>query len=270
MKNNNLIHLFTILFLTSIIFSVANWSVDGFDFFEFQHNNKYFQSWISIAGVLFSLIISITVSIIYKKTKILSLRFIPIAFILTAIAYATIGYHLSYCKVCSNLTLCGASHNYSDFFIIIALVIFTLLSILQNQIDIKIKTSALKILSYGLISAIIILTLVLFFSLQFIEIPNIITYRGSFNLQGIVFIIPLVLSIWFFIYFKNSYKSIKNITILFILLIAGFIPQTYHILFCNECNIMECSEFFVLSGLIMLIVVMILIYSININLKAKV
>ena len=82
MKITNI--LFSIFFLISIIFIYLGWNVDGFDFFKFQEQHFYFQSWISIAGILFSSVMSITTFVVYKKTKFQSLKYIPLSFLLTA------------------------------------------------------------------------------------------------------------------------------------------------------------------------------------------
>ncbi|WP_373030351.1 hypothetical protein, partial [Sulfurovum sp.] len=53
-------YLFSILFLLSIIFVFVDWNADGFNFLEFQEQHFYFQSWISIAGILFAIVMAIT------------------------------------------------------------------------------------------------------------------------------------------------------------------------------------------------------------------
>ncbi|MEA3498820.1 MAG: hypothetical protein U9R16_07170 [Campylobacterota bacterium] len=261
------IYLFFVLFFASIIFSLLDWSVDGFDFFKIQNHKYYFQSWISIAVAIFVFIMSVTTYIIYKRSGLLSLKLISISFLIISFAYAIIGYHTSYCKVCSDLSLCGASHTYPNYFIVIALITLSVTVLLAN---IKQNVKLLKIFSYGLIISTILLMSVLFISIQFMETPDVAIYiYKNLNLQGFIFIFPLVLIVFSMLYFKTIYK-LTNVTIfIFVLLFISFIPQAYHIFICTDCHSMECSEFFIFAGLLMFIAVGLLIYAISLQLDKK-
>jgi len=262
-----LINLFVLLFLASIFFFFIDWSIDGFDFFKMQNHKYYFQSWISIAGAIFVLIMSITTYIIYVKSKILSLKYISISFLFISFAYAIIGYHTSYCKVCSDLSLCGASHTYPNYFIVIALITLSVMILLTN---IKHNVKLLKIFSYGLIIATVLLMIILFISIQFMETPDLAMYIfKNLNLQGFVFIFPLVLIVFSLLYFKAIYKLTSVTIFIFILIFISFIPQAYHIFICTDCHIMECSEFYIFAGLLMFIAVALLIYAISLQLEKK-
>ena len=259
--------LFFLFMLVSIGFTLIDWNVDGFDFFKAQKYELFFQSWVSIAGVIFTAVMASTVFIIYKKTHVHSLKFIVFSFLLTSLAFGIIGYHTSYCKVCSDLTMCGASHNYPNYLIVIALIISAITSIVVN---LKNNIIILKVLAYGLISASLLLLIVLFFSIQFMETPDVISYVvNNINLQGLVFIFPILLLLITFIYFKKMYQISNSASLVFLLLFISLLPQAYHILICAECHSMECSEFFVFSGLIMLVSIGLLLYSISLQLEEK-
>lgn len=261
-------YLSPILFLIAIIIIYIDWNVDGFDFFKFQEQHLYFQSWISVAGILFSTTLAITTFIIYKKMKLHPLKYISLGFLVTSISYLIIGYHASYCKICSDLGYCAASHNYSDYLMIIAFVIFIFLVIITNRnLDILKKMHSLRRFSYGLVIATILLTTTLFISLKYLEIPDNISYLYTINLQAFVFILPIIIIIWAFIYFRQIYKVSKMYLFIAILSSFSFLPQFLHILTCNDCHTMECSEFYVFSGLLMLIVTGLFIHAVNIQLQ---
>ncbi len=265
-KNTPLI-LFILLFFSAVTALFVGWSVDGFDFFKAQEYELYFQSWVSIAGILFTTVMAISTFLIYKKSKIRSLKFISLSFLLTSFAYGIIAYHTSYCKMCSDLTMCGASHNYSNYFVVIALVI-TVLTILL--INLKSNITVLKQFAYALIFASTLLLITLFISIKFMEIPDVITYVVStINIQGLSFIFPLILIIFSFIYFRKMYKDNKSVLLIFTLLFISFLPQAYHIFVCSECHSMECSEFFVASGLMMFLAIGLLIYAIGLQLEEE-
>lgn len=266
-QKNKFIIISAVLAVAALIFTVLDWSVDGFDFFKPQDYQFYFQSWVSIAGILFTLTMSITTFVIYKKCKLDSLKFISLSFLMTSIAYLLIGYHASYCKVCSDLSLCSASHNYSNYFSVIALVITAITALLVN---LKNNIIPLKLFSIGIISASFFLLAVLFISIQFMETPDIISYvTVNFNLQGFVFIFPMILIILSFIYLKSIYKVSNVISFVFVLMLISFLPQAYHTFICAECHTMECSEFYIFSGLFMFIAIGLLIYSISLQILEK-
>lgn len=260
-------YLFSILFLISIIFVVADWNANGFNFFEFQEQHFYFQSWISIAGILFSTIMVITTFIIYKKTKLPSLRYISISFLLIVTVYTIIGYHASYCEVCSDLGYCAASHSYPNYLIIITFVIFVLNTIMfSRSLDVVKKVELLQKLSYGLIIATILLSITLFISLKYLKIHDHISYHGTTNLQALIFILPLILIVWAFVYFRRTYKVSSVYILMAVLVSLSLLPQFYHILRCKDSHIMECSEFYVIPGLIIMIVVGLFIHAVSIQL----
>ncbi len=242
--------------------------MDGFDFFKFQKQHFYFQSWISIAGILFSSVMAITTLIIYKKTKFKSLKYIPLSFLLTAVAYSIIGYHASYCKVCSDLGYCAASHNYPNYFLIITLLIFILSAIMSSRsVELVKKVQLLQKFSYGLITATILLGIALFISLSYLEIPDNISYFYTINLEGIFFLFPLMIILWAFVYFRRTYKVSPIYLIMALLASLSYLPQIFHVLTCLDCHTMECSEFYIFSGLIMLIVTGLFIRSVSIQLQ---
>jgi len=233
----NFFNLFIVLFITTIVFSLIDWSVDGFDFFTFQSSKYYFQSWLSLAGIVFSFIMFITTFIIYKKSDIASLKFISLSFLLSLFAYASIGYHTSYCQMCSDLSMCGASHNYPNYLIIIVLTMLVLSVLVAN---IKKSIVFLKLLSYGLILATFLLMGILLISVEYMEIPTVIDYVFSvLNLQGFVFVFPLIFIIFIFLYMRKIYKFTTISILIFILAFSSFLPQAVHIFTCNECHIME-------------------------------
>ena len=260
-------YLFSILFLISIIFVLADWNAGGFNFFEFQEQHFYFQSWISIAGILFAIVMAITTFIIYKKTKLPSMKYISISFLLIATVYAIIGYHASYCELCSDLGYCAASHSYPNYLIIITFVIFVLSTIMfSRSFDVVKKAELLQKLSYGLIIATTFLSITLFLSLKYLKIQDHISYLSTSNLQAFIFILPLISIIWAFIYFRRTYKASRVYILMAGLVLLSFLPQFFHILRCKDCHTMECSEFYVVSGFIMVIVIGLFIHAVSIQL----
>ena len=261
-------YLFSIFFLLSITFIFVDWHIDGFNFFKFQEQYFYFQSWISIAGILFAIVMTITTFLIYKNTQLHSLKYISIGFLLTAAAYFITGYHSSYCKICSDLGYCAASHSYPNYLMIITFVIFVLSIIMSSRsLDIVKKVQLLHKFTYGLTIATILLSIILFISIQYIEVLDHIYYFYTTNLQALVFIFPVVIMIWAFIYFRRVYTVSRLYIVLVLLASLSFLPQFLHILTCKDCHIIECSEFYVLSGLIMLIVSGVFIHAMSIQLQ---
>lgn len=251
----------------ALAFTLIDWSVDGFDFLKTQNYKFYFQSWVSVAGLIFTTVMAITTFIVYKKSQLHSLKFIVLSFLLTALAFGSIGYHTSYCKVCSDLAMCGASHNYPNYLTVIALIVSVVTALLMN---LKNNITVLKLFAYGLILASLLLVIILFISIQFMEIPDVIAYViSTINLQGFVFIFPLALIVLSFVYFRKQYIVPTVILFVFALLFISFLPQAYHLFVCTECHTMECSEFFVFSGLLMFAAVGSLIYSIGLQLEER-
>jgi len=261
-------YLFSILFLISIIFVLVDWNADGFNFFKLQEQHFYFQSWISIAGILFSIIMAMTTFMIYKETKFPSLKYISISFLLIATAYLIIGYHASYCEVCSDLGYCAASHSYPNYLIMITFVIFVLSTIMfSRSLDVVKKAVLLQKLSYGLIIATLFLGITLFISLKYLRIQQgHISYLSTTNLQALIFILPLIVIIWAFVYFRRTYKASRVYILMAVLVLLSFLPQFFHILRCKDCHTMECSEFYVVSGLIMVIGIGLFIHAVSIQL----
>ena len=256
-----------VLFIVMLLFSFLDWRVDGFELLKSQSFEFYFQSWVSIAGLSFTTIMSVTTFIIYKKTKISSLKFMSLSFLLTSLAYLSIGYHSTYCKVCSDLGICSASHNYSNYFIVIALVTFVLSVLLMHA---KNNISILKFFAYGLITASSVLLLVLFISIEFMEIPGIAFYEvNTINLQGFVFVVPLILIAFSYIYYRKKHKMKKVIVAIFLLVSVSFIPQAYHLFLCEECHTMECSEFYIVAGLMMFMALGLFVYALGQQLKEE-
>jgi hypothetical protein len=251
-----------------MIYVLKYWRIDGFDFFEPPDHHFYFQSWISTAGILFTAVMAVTTYIIYNKTKLQSLKYIPMSFILIAAAYSVIGYHASYCKVCSDLGFCAASHNYPDYLMVITFVIFVLAAImLSRNLDLLKKTESSQVLLYGLLLAMIALLTASAISLNYLEIPNDISYVTTSNLQVFVFIIPLVMILSALISIKNISKASGVYLLMAFLASLSFIPQVFHIYACKDCHDMECSEFYVFSGIIMIIVTGLLIHAIRIQVR---
>ncbi len=259
--------LFIVLFIFALVAMFVGWSVDGFDFFKAQNYELYFQSWVSIAGIVFTWVMAMSTFFIYKKSKIASIKFISLSFLLTSFAYGIIAYHTSYCKMCSDLAMCGASHNYSNYFTVIALVVSVLAILSMN---LKNNIGVLKQFAYALIVASLLLLITLFISIEFMETPDIIAYViSTINIQGLSFTFPLILIVLSYIYFRKMYKASTVILFIFALMFISFLPQAYHIFVCTECHNMECSEFFVASGLMMFIAVGLLIYAIGLQLEEE-
>ena len=259
---------FFILFVFSMVFALRYWRVGDFNFFELPEHHFYFQSWISIAGILFTVVMAATTYIIYKKTKIQSLKYIPLSFILIAVAYSIIGYHASYCKVCSDLGFCAASHNYPDYLMIITFVIFVLSAIiLGHKLDLLKKVQSSQVLLYGLILAMIVLLGASLISLKYLEIPNNISYVKTINLQVFIFIMPLVMILSALMFIKNIFKASGAYLLMAFLSSMSFIPQVFHIYTCKDCHDMECSEFYMFSGVIMIIVTGLLIHAISVQVR---
>lgn len=249
--------------ISIIFFSVINWQTGNFNFFTIQDFKFYFQSWISIATILFAITMSITMFILYKKNKSPSLKYISLVFVFIALAYSVIGYHAAYCEMCSNLTLCSASHNYPNYLIIAAITIFIAMTLL---LDIK----SLKMFAFALIGGSFLLISTLFFSINYMETPSLIPYEiGTFNLQGFVFFVPLLPIIGMFVYFKTIHQLSLTVSILLLLSASSFIPQAFHIFFCKECHNLECSEFYILSGVMMTIVTGLFMHSLRLHIKEK-
>jgi len=248
------------LFLISILFLWINWEIDGFEIFTNNHK-YYFQSWVSLSGSIFSLIMAFTIFFIYKKSNLQSLKYIGLSFIFVSLSYATIGYHSSYCKVCSDLSVCSASHNYSNYFVLISLIILVTTILLLN---IKKSINFLMLFSYSLIGSSFIVMIILFTSVPFMETPSIANFIiNDLNIQGFIYISPILLIVLAGIYMHSLHKLSKLILFLFIVLSSSFLPQAYHLFTCNQCNIMECSEFFSIAGLLMFIATGLLIRAIS-------
>ena len=254
-----------LLVIATAVFTFLDWRTGEFDLLKAQEYKFYFQSWVSIAGFSFTLVMSLTMFIIYKKMNRPSLKFMSLSFLVAAVAYMSIGYHASYCKVCSDLAMCSATHNYSNYLIVIALIVFALTTLMMN---VKNNIAILKLFSLGLIMASLILLIILFVSIQFMEIPDALLYNiNQINLQGLVFIFPLILIGFTLIYLRKSCKVKKIIVLISVLFSLSFIPQAYHIFLCQECHVMECSEFYVVSGLMMFMALGLFIYSLSLQLK---
>lgn len=262
-----LITISIIVLLAMIVFTILDWDIDTFEFLKVQKYEFYFQSWVSVSGLIFSMVMSITTFFIYAKNKLPSMKFLSISFLLSSFSYLIIGYHASYCKLCSDLSLCSAGHNYSNSFTIIALIILVLTILLMN---LKNSIVTLKLFSYGLIVGSFLVLITLFVSLQFMVMPDFLFYElSTINLQGFVFIFPLILIALSFIYFIKTFKITKSVISVFSLLFISFLPQAYHIFVCKECDIMECSEFYIFSGIIMYMAIGFIIYAISLELKKK-
>ena len=262
-----IISIYLLFSLSAIIFTIIDWNIGSFDFIKPQNYEFYFHSWVSFAGFLFSLIMTVTTFIIYKKNQVKSIKLISISFLLTSFAYAIIGYHTSYCKVCSDIAMCGASHNYPNYFILITLIIITLNILLLN---LKNSINLLKLFSFGLIVASLVLLLTLFISMEYMQVPELVSnVIININFQGLVFILPMILILLSFLYFKRFYKLSNATVLIFLIMFIAFIPQAYHIFTCRACHDDECSEFFIFSGLFMLIAIGTIIYSIKLQLEER-
>lgn len=266
-RNSIKVALVALFSLSVLLSAVMDWKTGEFDFLKLQEYKFYFQSWVSAAAVFFSLIMSLTTFIIYKKNQSKALQFISLGFLLISSAYMIIGYHSSYCEVCSNLTMCSASHNYPTYLIIVAFTVLVL-SILLS--DLKKNIHLLKVFTYGLIVGAFFLLLTLFFSMYYMETPGLIPYViNTVNLQGFVFLLPLLMILLIAIYFKKINKLSNTILVLIILLIISFAPQAFHIFVCDECHKLECSEFYVLSGILMTVAAGFLLNAVRIQSEEK-
>ncbi|QSZ40634.1 hypothetical protein GJV85_00375 [Sulfurimonas aquatica] len=261
-------YIFTLFFVASLLFSIVGFSTENFDFFVFQEQRFYFQFWISLSGILFTLIMTMCSYGVYKKTQLKPLKYIPLSFLLTALAYMVMAYHASYCEVCSDLALCAASHTYPNYLIIISFIIFVMSAIVfSRRLSIQKRAETLQRFSYGLIVATTLLILTLFISMQYMELTDITPYSGAQNLQAAIFILPMSIVLIAFIYFYRTYKVSKIYMFIAFLLAASFLPQAYHTYICADCDALECSEFYVVSGLIMFVVTGLLIHSVSLQIQ---
>jgi uncharacterized protein with PQ loop repeat len=64
---------------------------------------------------------------------------------------------------------------------------------------------------------------------------------------------------------KNISKASGIYLLMALLSSLSFIPQVFHIYACKDCHDMECSEFYVFSGVIMIIVTGLLIHAISVQ-----
>lgn len=261
--------MFVTFFFLSIITIYIDWQIDGFDFFKLQKYELFFQSWVALSGVIFSLIVSVTSFFIYKNTRLPSLQFIPLSFLLIAFSYIIIGYHASYCKVCSDLTLCAASHTYPTYLYIAAFIVFFIVTIISHKLlDTEKKIKFLQQFSYGLISASFLMLIIMFFSIDYMETPDVLFYFKDTNLQAMVFMFPVIIIVFSLLYFRTHYKQVSwEYYLIASLSILSFIPQILHLYTCKECHSMECSEFYVFSGLIMFIVTGLFLKTLAIQLR---
>ena len=85
-------------------------------------------------------------------------------------------------------------------------------------------------------------------------------------MDPVIFILPLIVIVWVFVYFRRTYKTSRVYILMAVLVLLSFLPQFFHILMCKDCHTMECSEFYVVSGLIMVIVIGLFIHAVSIQL----
>ena len=50
---------------------------------------------------------------------------------------------------------------------------------------------------------------------------------------------------------------------LFFVLVLGIMHQSYHIFLCEECHILECSEFYIVAGVLMFMALGLFVLSIS-------
>ncbi|NOR57732.1 MAG: hypothetical protein GQ474_04340 [Sulfurimonas sp.] len=96
------------------------------------------------------------------------------------------------------------------------------------------------------------------------ELPALMLFEiKDINLQGFVFVLPLILIVLSVVYFKRVKKMTNTILFIFLLLFLSFIPQAYHTFFCEECYLLECSEFYTFAGLLMIVATSLVIYALD-------
>ncbi len=260
-----IITLFFFLLALAMISYGKGYAIGGFHLSK-VHNYFYFQSWISLAILVFCLVISYATYSVYKNTKLVGLKFVPVGLFFLSLGIIIIGFHNSYCKVCSDLGFCGTAHNYPNAISVLAVCISLVIYLALQSQDYDLKSS-LKKFWHTLVFGSFIIIIILFISLFYMELPEPISYKaGRFNLQGFVFIsISIFCTIAFFtflvVYYRTRKKIFVAMSVQFIVTALVQLVAAYHIFTCYWCDIEECSEFFALGGIFILIGMFILWYS---------
>ncbi len=250
-----------LLFAVLLVASVGSffWGYDIGDFtFSQIHNHLYFQAWISLATIILSVLLAGATASIYKFTRLETFRLVPAALLVFSLGMIPIGFHNSYCKVCSDLGFCGTAHNYPDIITIIAIYISTSIYVLSES-AIKDVGRALKKLWRALIIALAAIIAVMLVSLFYMQLPEPIPYKSArINPQGIVFLSVSIFSmvagiVYVLRYRQTGNKALEGVCIQFIVTGLVQLIAAYHIFTCYWCNVEECSEFFVIGGLFILV-----------------
>ena len=260
----------TIFFLTLLTISVcaffAGLDSGGFKYAQ-THYYPYFQGWISLANLIFCLALAIAAHKIHKKQGLEPLRYVPLALIFFAIAIALIGIHVSYCKNCGDVGFCGTAHDYPNAVSILGICI-SLVLYLSSIKEVDSFAHALSILYHSLMIGFAAIIVVLFISIFYMKFPEPSPYAflQRPNVQGITFI---CISLFSFLAFLDLFHAFKttgkrvfvHIGIQFIVIALVQLVAFYHIATCYGCAMGECSEFFTLAGIFILIAVYLLWYS---------
>lgn len=256
---------FLFLFILSISFYILNFNIDGFQFSKI-HYHLYFLAWMSIANLILCLILAYAVFVIYKLTNLIPLRFIPLALLFYSFGIIINCFHLSYCKICSDLGFCGTAHTYPNAISLLSICVSLILYII-NQTQVNDLKLILKKLWSILLIGFLVIIVILFISLFYMDLPRPIPYKvGHFNMQGFIFIFIslfcfLSFIMFFYGYIKTHSKVLKGVSVQFVVTGLLQLISAYHITTCYWCNVEECSEFFSLSGIFILIAMFILWYS---------
>jgi len=257
--------LFIFLFILSIYFYISGFEINDFQFSKI-HYQLYFLAWVSLGNIIFALILAYASYVVFKHTKLEAFRFIPLSLFFFVVGMIINCFHLSYCKICSDLGFCGTAHVYPNVISILSIGLSFVLYLI-NQVQVLELRFILRklwiILSFGFG----LIVFILFISLFYMNLPNPISYKiGSLNFQGLIFVFVslfsfLSFSVYCFFYFKTRNRIFVAVSIQFIIIGISQLVSAYHIFTCYWCNIEECSEFFSLSGIMILTAVFILWYS---------
>jgi len=256
----HLLYIWWFLFVLSIVsyFSAfkENFKISSLIKFPF-----YYHFWVSLDLLILSILFLWCIKWLQNKTNFLFFRSFKYALIFFIIADILVGIHNGYCEICSNLGLCGSLHNYPDAATILIMCLsFLSLTYLLFK-DKKEMVYFQKIVYYWVI-AILLEILVISLSTIFISFPEPISYKkGPLNWQGFIFInliiYCMIASWWFLKTFKKRIEA-KIISLQFFLIGISQIPAAYHLLTCYWCHVEECSEFFGLAGICLMIMLLFL------------
>jgi len=227
--------------------------------------HMYPQTWVAIAAIIFAFIMAISTFIAYKKTEFKLFKYLPLVFLILAISFIPIAYHTAYCEECASLGACGQVHNYGTIVALIAIALATVFAV--KSFGAEIKGPMMRSLLYGTIAGVFAILLVVFIGSQLMGTPGEMEYPPTvFNPEGFVFVAIILVGLYFSIklfllYRKTKAGFILPLSLGFLVVALSQILAAKHIFTCYWCHIMECSEWFTLSGICLLIAIMIFYHS---------